>query len=86
MRTGQAESCLAVVRHGCEAVFDTLRAEFGKVDAVHVIWDRRQRDRRREARPVTAELRRGDRRARAVPPRWDILGFLVVGRPGTTGA
>jgi hypothetical protein len=81
----QAERCLAVVRHGCEAVFDTLRAEFAKGDAVHVIWDRRYRDRRREARPVTPELRRGDRRAGAVPSRWDTLGFLLVGRPDTTG-
>jgi hypothetical protein len=86
MRMRQAEDCLAVVRRGCEAVFDTLRAEFGAADAVEVIWDRRAHERRRVGLPVSADLRRGERRAGLAPSRWETLGFLLVGRPDAAGS
>jgi hypothetical protein len=53
---------LFVVRHGHADVFDLLTDHFRDDASVHVIWDRRARERRRRSQTVPLDRRRGRRR------------------------
>jgi hypothetical protein len=74
---GRRTRYLAVVQHGRDDVYRTLKTEFEERAIVAVTWDRRREERRREARPVGSERRRGNRR-RGSPATWQALGFVLV--------
>jgi hypothetical protein len=67
---------LMVVQRGDEDRLRFLQSSF-RDKPVHVMFDRRVGERRREGPPAGVERRRQDRRA-TPPPSWGTLGFLVA--------
>ena len=67
-----------IVRRGQTERYRSLTETFGR-DPINatVMWDRREHDRRRDARPSTSERRRRDRRA-PLPSTWQTLDFVVA--------
>jgi len=63
------------VRRGYTSVYDRLWNQFRR--SVDVMWDRREAERRRQARRVAGHHASGDRR-QPVPETWRTLGFIVV--------
>jgi hypothetical protein len=68
---------LFVVRRGRESTFGLLTRQFGTDPTVHVIWDRRYRERRGAVADVRSERRNTDRRAPA-PTVWPSINYIVV--------
>jgi len=74
---------LVVVQRGETTLAEGLRAL--APPGVPVIWDRRERDRRVSARPISNERRRHERR-RMPPAGWTALRFIVVRTEDTARA
>lgn len=53
---------LVVVQRGDQSLYEYLTRQLTDIAGVHVIVDRRHGERRRDARPVSAERRQADRR------------------------
>jgi len=64
---------LVIVRRGHASLYDRLSNQF----PLDVIWDRRQADRRRQARPIGRYQWRSDRR-QPVRETWTTFGFVVA--------
>lgn len=62
-------------------VYGSLKRNFTGVEAVEVIPDRRQRERRRGVEVLGVERRRGDRRTHKIDADLNALGFAVVSGP-----
>ena len=62
--------------HLANGLSDPFRGA-GTRPSVEIIWDRRQAELRRRARPVAVDRRRGDRRQPA-PETWTTWGFVVA--------
>jgi hypothetical protein len=67
---------LIVVRQNDTALYEYLARRFAGLRGVKLVMERRQDDRRRQKRPVTAERRRTDRRIRRGTA--SALGYTVV--------
>ena len=75
---------VVIVRRGETSIFAHLANELsdafqraGTRPSLEVIWDRRQAERRRWARRVAVDRRRGERR-QPVPETWTTWGFVVA--------
>jgi len=68
---------LIIVRRGDTERFRFLQETYRSRPSVHVMWDRRLGDRRREEQSVPVERRRTDRRS-APPSTWEKMGFIYV--------
>jgi len=77
--------CLVIVRRGETEVFERLKAQFAGMPNVHVIWDRRVRDRRVIIQDVEGERRRGERRAPVDATMWMTRGYFIA-RPHSPAA
>ena len=76
---------IIVSRGGIER-FRSLRDTFGSPPiSAKIIWDRRQRDRRRRAQVAPSDRRRAERRG-SEPSSWSALDFLVTGPTGNQRA
>ena len=82
--------CLVIVRRGETEVFERLKAQFAGTPNVHVVWDRRVRDRRVIIQDVDNERRRGERRAPLDATMWTTRGYFLARQhpiaPGTATA
>lgn len=70
---------LAIVAHGTDGLYESLKTNLEEPELVEVIWDRRQGERRLERRAVGPDRRAQDRRARP-PESWRSLGFILAPR------
>ena len=68
---------MVIVQRGRLATFKLLTRTFAHDPTVRVVWDRRERDRRKTASPTPEDRRRRDRRA-SPPASWDRFQYLVV--------
>lgn len=72
---------IVIVRHNALATFGRLARTFADAPDVRLIWDRRLRNRRREAPSAeTGERRRSDRR-RELSATWAASDYVVVSLP-----
>jgi hypothetical protein len=70
---------LFIVARDQQALYDTLRREFGSERDVEVLYDRRFGERRRQRVPWPQDRRRGERRARPdVDAQLQSLGWALV--------
>ena len=72
-----------IVQRGKLATFELLARTFADDATVHVIWDRRARDRRQAEAPVHEDRRRQDRRC-SPPSSWEHFQFVLVSPPSTS--
>jgi hypothetical protein len=65
-----------IVRRGALKRFDRLKRATSDVPA-DLLWDRRQRERRRSVETPAEEARKSERR-QTPPFTWDVADFIVV--------
>ena len=69
---------LLIVRRDCEDKLAVLRQTFANQPSVRVLADRRVRDRRAQAMPVSVDRRQRRDRRGAPPPSWDVADYILV--------
>jgi hypothetical protein len=69
---------LMIVARDRVALYERLREEFHAEEAVDVVLDRRVAERRRTARPVTADQRRNVRRHTELEGHLKRIGWAAV--------
>jgi hypothetical protein len=70
------EPIVLVVRRGADRRFEALKNQTAQLD-VKIVWDRRERARRRQNDTPQPERRRGDRR-QPQSCTWDLADFCVA--------